>query len=363
MNSNCRVRVVESLDEWREKAGEWNDLLLQSSSDSIFLTWEWLYTWAECFLTERRKLFILLVYNNDELVGIAPWCIHHTNSKLIKLKQIEFLGTLEVGSDYLDVFSRKGKEREVATQIYNFLFENVPSVWDSLMLKDLPSNSLFFLHFIDKIEEEGKYVEIRRGSFSPFVSLPGSKSDFVASLSPHRKQQYRRHLRILQTQNKVVHRSFVGRDVEAVLDDFLSFFSEKKGYSNEQFFLFLKTFALKSIEKQWVQIDMLISDTSKIVCLYQLRYRDSLSQYLMVTDKSFNPKLSVGNILVELCLENAISEKVSIYDFLKGTEPYKFHWANGGRSSMDLFFCQRKVSALLTVMGRFLKYLGKIVLK
>lgn len=112
-----------------------------------------------------------------------------------------------------------------------------------------------------------------------------------------------------------------------------------------------------------MQIDMLISDRSKIACFYQLRYQDNLFGYLMVTDKSFNPKLSVGNILLGLCLENAISEKISIYDFLKGTEAYKFHWTNQGRSSLNLFFCQRNVPALLTVMGRFLKYLAKCAFK
>ncbi len=363
MNTKGKVTVIESLSEWEKIAREWNEVLCQSSSNSIFLTWEWLYTWAECFQDERRRLFILLVYMNDELVGIAPWCIRHTQSRFIHLRQIEFLGKRGASSDYLDVFSKKGKEREVAIEIYQFLLGNVSSVWDSLMLEDVPSNSLFLLHFTEKIEEDGKYAEMTRGGFCPYVSLPENKTDFMATLSQHRRNQYKRDLRILQPPNNVIHQSFVGKQIEPVLDDFVSFFSDKQGYSSESFFSFIKRFALKSVENRWVQIDTLISDTSKIASFYQLRYQDTVFGYLMATDKSFNPKVSVGNLLLGLCLEKAISDKISVYDFLKGTESYKFHWTNQGRGSVNLFFCQRNVPALLTVMGRFLKYLAKCALK
>ncbi len=363
MSGKYKITVIDSLEQWEKIGREWNEVLCQSASNSIFLTWEWLYTWAECFPDEKRRLFILLVYMNNELVGIAPWCIRHAQLGFIHLRQIEFLGTLGASSDYLDVFSKKGREREVAVEIYQFLLGEVSSAWDSLMLEDVPSNSLFLLHFADKVEEDGKYVEITRGAFCPYVSLPESTDDLMATLSQNRRHQYRRDLKILQSPNNVLHQSFVGKQIEPVLDDFVSFFSDKKGYSNDSFFSFLKKFALKSVENRWVQIDMLMSDTSKIACFYQLRYQDSVFGYLMVTDKSFNPKLSVGNILLGLCLEKAISEKISIYDFLRGTEAYKFHWTNQGKSSLNLFLCQRKIPALLTVTGKFLKYLAKCTLK
>ena len=363
MNNKYKVTVIDSLSEWEKIAREWDEVLCQSSSNSVFLTWEWLYTWAECFPEEKRRLFILLVHMGDELVGIAPWCIRHTQSRFIPLKQIEFLGKLGASSDYLDVFSKKGREREVAIEIYQFLLGNVSSAWDSLMLEDVPSNSLFLLHFTEKIEEDGKYAEMTRGGFCPYVSLPESKDDFMATLSQHRRGQYRRDQKILQSPHNVTHQSFTGKQIEPILDDFVSFFSDKKGYTNESFFSFIKRFALKSVENRWVQIDMLTSNASKIACFYQLRYQGTVFGYLMATDKSFNSKVSVGNLLLGLCLENSISEKMSVYDFLKGTEAHKFHWTNGGRSSLNLFFCQRNIPALLTVMGKFLKYLAKCILK
>ncbi len=67
-----RAVVINSLDQWNETRAAWNGLLSQSDADTVFLTWEWLYSWGENYLHAGRSLFIVMVYKDDELVGIAP---------------------------------------------------------------------------------------------------------------------------------------------------------------------------------------------------------------------------------------------------------------------------------------------------
>ena len=50
---------------------EWDELLLASDSNCLFLTWEWLYTWW-IHLADDRSLFILAVRRGSELVALAP---------------------------------------------------------------------------------------------------------------------------------------------------------------------------------------------------------------------------------------------------------------------------------------------------
>ena len=76
MKKESKVKLIDSFEKWGGILNYWNELLMQSRSDTIFLTWEWLYTWAECFLGSDRKLFILAVYHKEKLIGLAPWCIH-----------------------------------------------------------------------------------------------------------------------------------------------------------------------------------------------------------------------------------------------------------------------------------------------
>src|SRR2546422_5963396 len=85
------VTVVDSLAHWAELAEGWNDLLSQSRANVVFLTWEWLYAWAECFWQQGAELFILAVFRADELVGIAPWCIQRRSWGPVTVRQIELL--------------------------------------------------------------------------------------------------------------------------------------------------------------------------------------------------------------------------------------------------------------------------------
>ncbi len=100
-----RAEIVTSFDKLKDCWEEWNLLLEGSISNSIFLTWDWLYSWAECFINPKRRLFVLKVYDDDNrLVGIAPWYIEKIKIGPAAMRQVSFLGTPETASDYLDVF-------------------------------------------------------------------------------------------------------------------------------------------------------------------------------------------------------------------------------------------------------------------
>jgi len=58
-----QVTLIRTLDQFEKMAKPWNDLLARSSCNNIFLTWEWQYSWAECFLNENRELFVITVTN------------------------------------------------------------------------------------------------------------------------------------------------------------------------------------------------------------------------------------------------------------------------------------------------------------
>ena len=319
-----RIKVINSLEEWREISVKWNNVLLQSSSRNIFLTWEWLYSWGEYFLNEKRKLFVLLVYKHDELIGIAPWYIQSRRLWFFNLEQITFLGGPETGSDYLDVFTKRGKEKEVALSLYDFLFGDGASRWDYLELRDIPSDSYFLLHFLNKIEEDGKYVEIRQCSFSPFVVIRSNNENaFLPSVSAHRRKRYKRDLSVLKKMGEVRHSSSAGGNIEGWINAFFLLYAEKSGYSSEGIQSVITKFANRCNDENWIQIDFLKLNGVNIAGFLHLSFQGVLCLYLMAVDKGINPKISIGNILVGLCLEKAVDQGMSAYDFLKGAEDYK----------------------------------------
>lgn len=357
------IEIINSREAWKSLAEDWNTLLENSAADTIFLTWEWLYSWAECYLTGTRQLFLLAVYKDRDLVGIAPWYINHTNYMLLKMRRIEFLGSPEAGSDYLDIIARRGKERDVATALYQFLLNEGSQHWDCLQLMDIPATSLFLLHFLNNIEEDGKYIETGQGSYCPIATLKPSQGDFLATLTANRREQFRRHSRLLEKCPGVEFHSFILQDDETPLNDWCTLFKDKNQYFNEPLDRFVRSFASRCADKGWLQLDLLTSQGRAVAGLLHLQYRNQRSMYLMTVDKSFEPKISVGTVLVGKAIQNSAELGLCDYDFLKGPESYKFHWANAGRRSMNVYFAQRRPSTVLLSIMKLIKGSAKLLLR
>jgi len=361
--SEYRISVIESLNEFESMQAAWSLLLSNSRSNAVFLTWEWLYSWAETYLDRGRRLFIILVYDEDELVGAAPWYIDSEQFSIFRMWKVEFLGSPDADSDYLDVIIKKGREKKVTQRIYDFLFAEGAPVWDFFFLRDVPSGSLFLLHFLEKINQDGKHAEIKHSSFCPATPLPASNEEFLSGLSSHHRLQLRRHGRMLEKDGSARHVSFAGAESVTALDDFLLFHRDKKGCSDERFYLLLKAFIGRCRDNNWVQIDMLYAGDKPAAALLHFRYANILHQYIMVTDRTVNPKVSIGNILIGRCIEEAIRHGISAYDFLKGTEEFKFSWTGKGKSLLTLFLPQRRILPLIFTARNFIKATAKIALR
>jgi CelD/BcsL family acetyltransferase involved in cellulose biosynthesis len=361
--SDYRISIIDTLEGFEKLKEQWNNLLVQSCANTIFLTWEWLYSWAETYLGRENRLFIIMVYDEDEVVGIAPWYIGCEHLSTFRLRKIEFLGSPDADSDYLDVIMRKGKEKKVSRLIYDFLFAGGSRMWDCLFLRDIPAESLFLLYFAEKMREDGKYAEFQSCSYCPTAPLPTSSEDFLSGLSSHHRFNLRRHRRLLEKDGNYAHQSFRGPDGWASLDTFLAFHRDKKGCNDERFYSLLKACVARCKDKDWVQIDLLSVNEKPAAALFHFQYGNVTSQYIMVTDKTINPKISIGNVLIGLCIEASIKRGISAYDFLKGAEEFKFSWAGSGKSSLTFFLPQKRILPWIFTVKNFIKAAAKVALR
>ena len=357
-----RIEVINGPNKLDLIRSSWNDLLKNSSVNNVFLTWEWIKAWSELFMTDQRELFVLIVCEGDSILAIAPWYLRRVQTGLWTIREIEPIGTPEAGSDYLDVIVKKGKEKEVARFLYGYLLGDASDRWQRLRLHDVPNNSLFLLHFLNRIKEDGKYAEVGYASYCPFSILPATEEEFFSGLSPRRGQRFRQDLRTLQKQDTVEHLTFSSKDLDAPMEDFFRLYKEKWGSQGDVLFLLLRRF-VELMGEDTVQIDFLVAGGSKVGGLLHLKYGNTLYMYLMAIDKTYNSKVSIGNLLVGLCLNNAIRSGVACYDFLKGEEDYKFHWANSGQRSATVLFSQRKLAPVCMTLVDMAKSAAKLVLR
>src|SRR6266542_3965022 len=103
------IEIVQDAASFAALADGWTELLRSSASDGPFLTPEWLQPWWT-HAGGSRTLHVVTVRDRGELIALAP--LMRTPGPFGIFRRLEFLGTGQAGSDYLDVIVRGSRERE-----------------------------------------------------------------------------------------------------------------------------------------------------------------------------------------------------------------------------------------------------------
>ena len=360
--SDIRIEMIGSRERWEAIALQWNELLNASISDTIFLTYEWLSTWAEVYLRDSR-LLILAIYEKNKLIGVAPCYVRKIKHGAATLNAIFSLGTPEGSGDYFDVFMMRGYEKIVSNSIYDFLMTQDQAQWDLIALYDYRCNSHFVMHFSDRIKKEGKYVEVTQGHYCPVNILAENKEKFFAGLSAKRRANYRRELRLLETRGELKHNSYTKENIKNGMDAFTKLYLESEHQNDCKYILFLQKLAMVLSRKDWIQIDILSSNGQAIAGAFHPKYNYNVYGFSIIADKNFNTKVSIGNVLIGLCMEKAVEEGKRVFDMLKGTEDYKFSWTNDVNSSFNLLYYAKTIKCIPGLLLQYAKSAGKIILR
>jgi len=124
------ITKIETIAQLEELKPVWNTLASKSEGDSIFITYEWILSWWQAF-GDDKKLLILKIENDNEVVGIAPLMIVGDENPIV-----QFIGT--PNADYSDFL---GEDKEsVIKSVVDYLFENQPD-WSQIDLTQIPESS------------------------------------------------------------------------------------------------------------------------------------------------------------------------------------------------------------------------------
>src|SRR5712692_6709870 len=96
--TDMRIESFQSPDVFTSLKSEWNELLRRSTSNTLFLTWEFQSTWWSCFGAGLELRVLTARCDDGPLLAIAPLYLdrHETGRTNLRL-----IGGVEV-ADYLD---------------------------------------------------------------------------------------------------------------------------------------------------------------------------------------------------------------------------------------------------------------------
>jgi CelD/BcsL family acetyltransferase involved in cellulose biosynthesis len=346
-----RIEVVEQADRFADLRREWNDLLRASSSNCLFLTWEWLYTWWK-HLAEGQRLFLLLVRSGEELLAIAPMELKPNRlARLFPLQSLEFLGTGSVGSDYLDLIVRRGMERHVLELLCDFLSG------EKFMIKlaQVNRDSSLAAKLAQGLQERGWSHSQTMTNVCPFIDLSGHTwQSYLSTLGAAHRYNVQRRLRQWEKKGGMQFElSQTDPQRHHALETLFTLHRMRwrdrggsDGLHTEKLLAFHREFSGIALERDWLRLFTLRLGEEPAASLYGFRYGRSFNFYQSGLDSAFG-KLSAGLVTMGLTIKSALEEGAGEFDLLHGDEDYKFLWARQTRELCRFELYPPCISSLL----------------
>jgi len=316
-----KIIEINSFKDFLSIKKEWDDLLVETNN-SIFSTWEWLSACWKHF-GKNAELLLLLAEDNNEIIGIAPFMYSVHPILGLRYGKIEFIGTPV--SDYND-FIVKRKTEECIRLFIDYL-NQIPQKWVSIQLTDVPEDSKFLQVYHENSDN------IRLLHVCPYILLPNSYETFVKNLKRNLRKDLLRAKNLSERTFKV--ECLDSSKSELIADGMQHFFVlhemrwRSKGLPSALTDLKSHSFNLdiaKSFsQKGWLGLYLLKFSGEPVAALYGFKYKHTYYAYL----SGFNPeyyKYSPLNLLRAYVIEECIKQELKKFDFLRGSEEYKYRW-------------------------------------
>ena len=315
-----QLTTYTTADVFDALAGEWNALLAQSASNTLFLTREWQKVWWANL--GEGDLRVLVLRDSGQLVGIAP--LYFTQVDGITSGQ--FVGCKEV-SDYLDFIFLKGREQECAEAVLAWLGAPDAPAWSALALCNTPEWSPNMKRVAEMAQARGWQAHIKPEDVCPVIQLPSTFEEYMNLLDGRERRETQRKMRRAAEDSAITFASDPAR-LDADMSDFLRLMVAsmvtKSGFMTPRMEQFFRAMAKDMLAAGYLQLAFLEVEGNRAAAYLNFVYDNAVLVYNSGLDPQKYSYLSPGVVLIARLIEKAIAEKRRAFDFLQGNEEYKY---------------------------------------
>ena len=203
MESKIRVECVQDTAAFSALKTNWNTLVEHSIHPQPFLLWEWMFTWWEVYQQKGYELLVLAVYDNDELVAIAPFYID--NAHWLMRGRLRMLGEGEAREDevvshYPDVIALASHREQTTDALVAYLLSNEKK-WTLGQFRFMLGGSLLS-EMQQKLSKAFDHYTVS-SSQSYAIQLPTTPEGYVNSLSRSMRKQFRSRLTRMESSGEL----------------------------------------------------------------------------------------------------------------------------------------------------------------
>ncbi|MDO9318371.1 MAG: GNAT family N-acetyltransferase [Gammaproteobacteria bacterium] len=333
--THLTTQWITRSEDFHSLKAEWNELLVNSCCNTLFLTWEWQYTWWQN-LAEGRSLFILAVRAGEQLIALAPMTLRPADySRMVPFRVLEMLGAGSVGSDYLSIIVRNGDEARALTDISAQLIARK----FVLEMHNTERGSSIMTALAQRMQDGGCRTTYHAQNFSPYIDLSSyTWSSYIERGDTSNGARYRKRIRKLNrtfsvSMERTTTEQNRSSDLETMIDLHLKRWDGRGGtnaFATRGLRNFHEAFSNIALQNNWLRLFLLRLDGVPAAAVYGFYYLGVFYYYQAGFDPQFN-QYSLGNLAIGLTIEQALAEGAREYDLLHGDEDYKYVWANNER--------------------------------
>ncbi len=346
MSSTLHISRIETRELPSALADDWNRL----AGDVPCRQWEWLEPWWRHYRTSSDELFVLLVRDAlGELLGIAPL---YLSRSLRNGRVVRFLGSGDVCSDYLTIFSKPELRTPIIDEVVRYLTGTAAGAWDMIELHGVEANDEATAQLVGRLAEQDYLVHQQPGESCWRLELPPDWESYVKTLSKTRRERTRQTVRQAFDSGRATSRQVVDReDVPRYFDLLVELHQKRRQSMGEQgCFVDAKFesyhrevmerfFAMGRLRLQHVRLDdrLVAIDYGliggKTIYFYQSGIETD------VLDQRPGWIGAIGS------LRAAIEQGYRTFDFMRGDEAYKSSWRAQPQPTIETRIVARRPSA------------------
>jgi CelD/BcsL family acetyltransferase involved in cellulose biosynthesis len=360
--------------QFENMRAEWNSLLEKSVTNEIFLLWEWMYSWWDVFKNGGSELYLLRGKNSmGETIGIAPFYLQRqTLLGNLKRNILRFCSSLETYPDHLDIIATKGYEDSFSEAVIKHLMQNDKD-WDLIKLDGVHEKAILKKYLTSTPEKvKGLIITSIPDTKCPYLVIDKSFEDYLKSFSPKKRQTLLRKRRILMNREKAVLKTVhCDEEPEKYIQELFTLHDERarqKGiettFSGEDIYKFHNKVIHYLLRDGKMVLTFLYKELNPLVSYYCIKHNEKVYYYQAGLSYE-GEKKSAGSVLFSLIIENAFEERYKEFDFLRGSEEYKFYWTKNYRKDYSITvrkddFINRMTHYSHTIYRRVLPHFQRI---
>jgi CelD/BcsL family acetyltransferase involved in cellulose biosynthesis len=353
---------------------EWNSLLEKSVTNEIFLLWEWMYSWWDVFKNGNSELYLLRGRNSKgETIGIAPFYLHSQRGFGNRRRNtLRFCSSLETFPDHLDIIATKEYELSFSEAALNYLMQHDQD-WDLIRLDGVHENAMIKKYLASaRPGQNGILMTSIPSARCPYLVMDKTFDGYLRSFSSKKRQTLLRKRKILMNKEKALLKTVQSdEEPEMHIQQLFDLHNErakrkgiKTNFGGENLYRFHSRIIRILLKKGKVILIFLHKESPPFASYYCFKHNQKY-YYFQAGLSDEGEKKSAGTVLFSLIIENAFKEGCQEFDFLRGSEEYKFYWTKDYRKDYSLIVRKDNLKNRMTyyfhaMVGRTLPRIQKI---